>query len=222
MSRFKGALLVLVCLVAGPLHAAAPLLDASLVNEDGFYTTRTDLVRTTMEVGGQELAIYARPYVEVESLVTEIERTKSLGAGADAVLLGTDDVFQRVAANRQLLYPHEPLVVVSHPTGSFEKARAVRQFALWNDVSFRGETWYTTCPTNGATVATLFVQNFSGQEDFYSRTSTNSGYGYIGTVGNFGYNPFVWYVTNNKKTTMGYAWQTISDSESHIIVFCFL
>ena len=224
MSRFTGALLVLVCLVAGPLHAAAPMLDANLVNEDGFFTTRTDLVRTTMQVGGQELAIYARANVDVERLVTEIERTKSLGAGAGAVVPGNDDVYQRVTANRQRLYPDELLVVVGQPAGltPFEKAKQVRQFLLWSDYSYRGETWYTTCPTNGATVATLFVQNFSGDEDFYSRTSTNSGYGFIGTVGDFDYETFAWYVTAPKKTTLGYGWVTNADSQSHIIVFCFL
>src|SRR6185436_3992475 len=201
MSRFKGALLVLVCLVvAAPLHAAGPALDDKLVNEDGFFTTRTDLVRTTMTAGGQELAIYARPHVDVERLVTEIERTKSLGGGADAALGGNDDVYRRVTANRQRLYPDEPLVVVGKPAALFEKAKQVRQFMLWDDQSFRGETWYTTCPTNGATVSTLFVQNFSGEEDFYGKRATNSGYVYIGTVGDFDFDTFVWWQTSTKKT----------------------
>jgi hypothetical protein len=201
------------------------MLDANLVNEDGFFTTRTDLVRTTMTVGGHELAIYARSNVDVERLAKEIDRTKSLGGGADAGLAGTDDIYRRVAANRQRFYPDEPLVVVGRPAGvaggPFEKAKPVRQFLLWNDYSFRGEVWYTTCPTKGATVATLFVQNFSGEEDFYAKTSTNGGYGYIATVGDFDFGTLAWYITATKKNTIGYAWETIDDSESHIVVFCF-
>ena len=218
MSRFAGALLLFACLAAGPLQGAGPRRDLPPSPVDGLFTSRTDLVKTTVGVGAAELEIYARPNVDVGRLVGEIDRTKSLRS---------EDLYARISASRQRLYRNEPLIVVGNPGRAAaavgEKGKLVRFFYLWDDESFEDEVWYTTCPTNGSTVAVLFVSLFDGEEDFFVKKSTTASYTYIGTVDEFGSIQYLTYSqTSTKKTTLGFGWDTISDSSGHIIVYCYL
>jgi hypothetical protein len=215
MKGFVRALLVLACLLSVPLQAAArpqPIAPA----QDDFVMPRTDLVKTTVAVGGAELDIYARPQVEIEPLLAGLNGEKAASAA---------DLYQRISAGRQRLYRHEPLVVVGRPGTSGaagEKAALVRYYYLWNDETFGGEEWFTPCPTNNSTVATLFVALFFGELDFFVKRSTAASYTYIGTVDENDF-PFLTYSqTVNKKTTLGYAFDGVANfSESHIIVYCY-
>lgn len=217
MGRIAGSLLVLACLVVAPLQAASPRHRPDPAPVDGLFTTSAGLVKTTVSIGTTELEIYARSAVDVASLMGGIDRTKSLGS---------EELYQRLDANRQLLYRNEPLFVVGNPgragAGVGEKSKLVRFFFLWDDESFQDETWYTTCPTNGSTVAVLFVSLFFGEEDFFVKPSTSSSYKYIGTVDQGGEFQYLTYSqTSAKKTTLGFAWNTIFHSNGHIIAYCY-
>ena len=213
------ALLVLSCLLAVPLQAAARRQPIAPTNHDDFVIPRTDLVKTTVTVAGAELDVYAQPHVEIGRLFEDVNREKSAGAA---------DLYQSISASRQRLYRNEPLFVVGRPgtsganAGLGEKAALVRYYYLWNDETFGGEEWFTPCPTNGSTVATLFVALFEGELDFFVKRSTTGSYIYIGTVDENVY-PFLTYSqTANKKTTLGFSFDGVAGfSESHIIVYCY-
>lgn len=217
MRRYVSVSVVVVFLLAIPLAAAT---DGPPRNpgKDGVAFSRTDLVMTKVRIGAAELEIYAKPHVDVGRLVAEIDLTKTASS---------EDVYQRINASRQRLYRDEELVVVGTPASgrdaakSGEKAKLVRYFYLWNDVTYEGDTWYTTCPTNGSTVAVLFVSVFEGELDFFVKKSSTAAHSYIGTADDAVYPYLTWYVTSNKKTTLGYAWDGVLDTESHIIVYCF-
>ena len=71
-------------------------------------------------------------------------------------------------------------------------------------------------------VAVLFVSLFFGNESFYVKSSTAAQYKQIGTVDENGDFQYLTYSqTATKKTTLGYAWDTLADSSGHIIVYCY-
>jgi hypothetical protein len=180
-------------------------------NPEGLSMPRTDLVKTTLTVGDTMLEVYARSGVDAGSLLAGVDRAKALQS---------EDLYRSIDVVRQKLYRDEPLFIVGTPRVP-EKSKLVKYFYLWNDQSFQGEQWAVTCPTNGSTIAVLFVSLFDGNEDFYVKASATTPYKFIGTVDNDTYQYLTYSQIAKKKTTLGYAWDTISDSSGHIVAYCY-
>lgn len=155
MVRRGVELMLLSVLLAAPLVAGE--------RREGIWTSRQDLVETTMQVAGVDMQVLAEPEVAVADLLAGLPRTKAAGMPPEALAA-------RVDARRRELFPDREIVLVISPTDL--KAGLVKLVYWWNNDNDDGDYWYAQYKSS---VAVLFVDDVRyGGYEIYKRTGSSS------------------------------------------------
>jgi hypothetical protein len=210
------ALLVLACLLPVAVPAAAKRQPDGPAPQIGKVIARADLVKTTVAVPGADLEIHAEPHVEIGRLLEGLSHDEAAS---------TDDLYQRINANRKRLYGDVPLVLSIEPRTNGAEATAGGNAAgvpqliySFYKATSADDYFYITCK-NPSTASTMFIAALDGLVDAWVLPSKGAAYRYLGRVYGIPLDALTQYQTAKKKTTLGYAF--LGDGVSHIVVYCF-
>lgn len=162
MFRHLSIAIALACLIATPTQAGE-----SHNSEIGFSTS--NLIKSNLNVGRVAVEIYAADQVDVASLLTDLDLSKSASAQAIA---------DRVNERRKLLYPDEEIILAITPpqdsraAGAQEKAALVKALYWWNNTNCSTCYWFAQYTSN---IATLFVDDVEyGAYDIYDKVGSGN------------------------------------------------